>query len=516
MTTAAAAPGAGEPAPPAQVEPLLRVEGLAKSYGAIRALRGIDIAFRRGEIHGLVGANGAGKSTLIRCLAGLEQPDAGDVLVDGQVTRIHGPADAAALGLAFIHQELNLVKSFTGSQNIMLGSHEGSMLSPRRFSGVPDAVLRVARRVGIDFRLDIPVSELTVHQQWLVTIARALVEDRALIAMDEPTASLDGQEAAKLLEVARELAASGVAVVFISHRLDEVTDVCDRVTAFKDGSVSLALPRREVTREAVVRAIVGHEVTPGAGATAFEPTEHTKVALSLQDVSRGRTVRGVSLTLHEGEVVGIAGLVGSGRTELARLIFGADRPDGGTMVLDGKPYRPRSITQAIDRGVAYVPEERRSEALFLTHSVEDNLHITVWDRWRVRKWLPFIRPRLSRAGANDTCRALGIKTTDARRPVVGLSGGNQQKVVMGRWLATDPKILILDEPTRGVDVGARADIYARIREANESGSAVLVISSEFEELLECSRVLVMAEGHIVGELTSDAITVPNMLHLCYA
>ncbi|MER6171953.1 sugar ABC transporter ATP-binding protein [Streptosporangium sp. NPDC001681] len=516
MTTAATVPGTGEPAPLGQAAPLVQVRGLAKAYGAIRALRGVDVSFRRGEIHGLVGANGAGKSTLIRCLAGLEQPDAGDILVDGEITHVHGPVDAVGLGLAFIHQELNLVNSFTGAQNIMLGSHQGSMVALRRFSGVPGAVLRAARRVGIDFPLDIPVSELTVHQQWLVTIARALVEDRALIAMDEPTASLDAQEAAKLLEVARELAASGVAVVFISHRLDEVTAVCDRVTAFKDGSVSLALPRAEITREAVVRAIVGHDITPGAGATAFEATEHSRLALHLQGVSRGRSVRDVSLTLHEGEMVGIAGLVGSGRTELARLIFGADRPDSGTMTLDGKPYRPRSIPHAITRGVAYVPEERRSEALFLTHSVEDNLHITVWDRWRIGKWLPLIRPRSSRAAANHTCRTLGIKTADARRPVVGLSGGNQQKVVMGRWLATDPKILILDEPTRGVDVGSRADIYHRIREANESGSAVLVISSEFEELLECNRVLVMAEGRIVGELTAGEITVPNMLHLCYA
>ncbi|WP_330174290.1 sugar ABC transporter ATP-binding protein [Streptomyces sp. NBC_01498] len=509
-------PGAGEPAPGGRTDPLVRVRGLTKAYGAIRALRGVDVSFRRGEIHGLVGANGAGKSTLIRCLAGLEQPDAGDVLVDGAVTQLHGPADAAGLGLAFIHQELNLVTSFTGSQNIMLGSHKGSMLSPRRFGGVPGAVLRAARRVGIDFPLDVPVAGLTVHQQWLVTIARALVEDRALIAMDEPTASLDAEEAAKLLGVTRELAASGVAVVFISHRLDEVTEVCDRVTAFKDGSVSLSLPRAEITREALVRAIVGHDVTPGAGVTAFEPAERAEAALSLRGIGRGRTVRDVSLTLHRGEALGIAGLVGSGRTELARLIFGADRPDSGTMVLDGEPYRPRTIAHAIERGVAYVPEERRSEALFLTHSVEENLHITTWHRRRLGRWLPFIRPRASRAAANATCRALGIKTADARRPVVGLSGGNQQKVVMGRWLATDPKILILDEPTRGVDVGARADIYARIRAANESGSAVLVISSEFEELLECDRVLVMAEGHIVGELTSDEITVRNMLRLCYA
>ncbi|MFF2852350.1 sugar ABC transporter ATP-binding protein [Streptomyces sp. NPDC058001] len=497
-------------------EPLIQVRGLVKTYGAIRALRGVDVSFRRGEIHGLVGANGAGKSTLIRCLAGLEQPDEGDILVDGEGTHVHGPSEAARLGLAFIHQELNLVKSFTGAQNIMLGSHRGSMLALRRLRKVPPAVLQAAERVGIDFSLDTPVAELTVHQQWLVTIARALVEDRTLIAMDEPTASLDAQEAAKLLKVTRELAASGVAVVFISHRLDEVTEVCDRVTAFRDGLVSLTLPRTDLTRDAVVRAIVGHAVTPGAGATAFRTTEHTPVALRLDRLSRGRAVHDVSLTLHEGEVVGIAGLVGSGRTELARLIFGADRPDSGTMTLEGQPYRPGSIPQAIARGVAYVPEERRSEALFLTHSVEDNLHITVWDRRRASRWLPFISPRASRAAAKETCRTLGIKAGDPRQPVLGLSGGNQQKVVMGRWLATQPKILIMDEPTRGVDVGARADIYARVRETNAAGTAVLVISSEFEELLECNRVLVMSEGRLVGELTSGDITVPNMLHLCYA
>lgn len=247
-----------------EAEPLIQVRGLAKTYGAVRALRGVDVSFRRGEIHGLVGANGAGKSTLIRCLAGLEQPDAGDILVGGESTHIHGPAEAARLGLAFIHQELNLVTSFTGAQNIMLGSHRGSLLTLRRLRGVPPAVLQAAERVGIDFSLDTPVAELTIHQQWLVTIARALVEERAFIAMDEPTASLDAQEAAKLLQVTRELADSGVAVVFISHRLDEVTEVCDRVTAFRDGSVSLTLPRTEITREAVVRAIVGHDVTPGA------------------------------------------------------------------------------------------------------------------------------------------------------------------------------------------------------------------------------------------------------------
>jgi ABC-type sugar transport system ATPase subunit len=498
--------------------PLVEVRGLAKTYGNIRALRGVGVSFRRGEVHGLIGANGAGKSTLIRCLAGLEQPDGGEVLLGGEPRTIHDPAAAAKLGLAFIHQELNLVSTFTGAQNILLGSHSGGMLKPRRFGGVPHRVREAARRIGIDFDLDVPVGTLSVHQQWLVTIARALLEDRDLVAMDEPTASLDADEAATLLRVTRQLADAGVAVIFISHRLDEVTEVCDRVTAFRDGAVSLSLPKQDLTRESLVRAIVGHEVVPRSGTQADAEVPDRPVLLDIKDLTRGRAVRGASFTLYQGEMLGIAGLVGSGRTELARTIFGADRSDSGAMTMDGKAYAPKSVADAIRNGLAYVPEERRSQALFLTHSIADNLHVTRWERLRVGRWLPLIRPGAARAAAQEVCARLGVKvaSSDTGKAVQTLSGGNQQKVVMGRWLVTAPKILILDEPTRGVDIGARADIYGRIREVAAKGTTVIVISSEFEELLECGRVLVMAQGRIVGQLSGADVSVPNMLNLCYA
>ncbi|GAA2131002.1 sugar ABC transporter ATP-binding protein [Arthrobacter humicola] len=497
--------------------PLVQVRGLQKNYGAIRALRGVDIDFNRGEIHGLVGANGAGKSTLVRSLAGLEQPDAGEIIIRGEPTVIHDPGAATDLGFAFIHQELNLVASFTGAQNIMLGSHTESLLRLHKFSGVPRKVKEVAERIGIDFSLDKPVSTLTVHQQWLVSIARALVHDCQLLAMDEPTASLGAEEADKLLNVARDLAGHGVAVLFISHRLDEVTAICDRVTVFRDGAISLAMTREEITRQAIVEAIVGHNVVPGERKnTAVEP-KTSPVVLTARNISRGRNLRDASLDLHRGELLGIAGLVGSGRTELARVIFGADRAEGGAMMLHGSDYAPRTVNDAVAKSVAYVPEERRAEALFLNMSIESNLHITTWDKKRIGI-TPLTSAKKSRSAAKAICERLGVvlRNGGTSQPVGALSGGNQQKVVIGRWMAINPEVLILDEPTRGVDIGARSDIYARIREIAKEGTSVIVISSEFEELLECDRVIVLSSGATVAELTGEQVTVNEMLRHCYA
>jgi ribose transport system ATP-binding protein len=499
-------------------EALVEVRGLAKSYGSIRALRGVDVAFRRGAVHGLVGANGAGKSTLVRILAGVEQPDEGEIVVGGEPTTIHSPVQSARLGMAFIHQELNLVDTFTAAQNIALGTHSGNLVRPRRFGRVDARVRQVATRLGVSFDLSTPISELSVHQRWLITIARALIHDHDLIAMDEPTASLDGHEAAVLLNVARDLADRGIAVVFISHRLDEVVDLCDEVTVFRDGSIATTLQRGQITRDALVRGIVGDHAALGIDKRKTVDAVGDGVTLRVRGLTRGRVLRGVDFDLRDGEVLGIAGLVGSGRTELARAVFGADKIDAGSMELDGRPYRPRSIADAIRRGVAYVPEERRAEALFLTHSVEDNLHVTRWRELKALPFLPFTSRRASRRAARETSERLGItlRSGGTGQPVRGLSGGNQQKVVMGRWLATRPRVLILDEPSRGVDVGARGDIYARIRDLVGPAMSALVISSEFDELLECDRVIVMNQGRIVGELEGGQLTTGQMLRLCYS
>ncbi|MGR0218682.1 sugar ABC transporter ATP-binding protein [Agromyces sp. ZXT2-6] len=497
-------------------EPIVEVSGLVKTYGAIQALKGVDLAFRAGQIHGLVGANGAGKSTLVRILAGLESPDDGAVVVRGTPVTVHSPAAAARLGFAFIHQELNLVRSFTAAQNILLGNNRGDGKVIGNFRRVPPRVTAVAERVGISFPLDKLVAELTVHEQWLVTIARALINDSELIVMDEPTGSLDAEESDRLLKVCTDLAAQGVAVVFISHRLDEVMAICDEVTVFRDGAVTAALSKTEITRDRLIQGIVGHALPPASTENAKD-LRNTRVALEVSGIRRGRSVNGATLRLHEGELLGIAGLVGAGRTELARIIFGADAPDTGTMRIYGAPYSPQGVRDAMRAGVAYVPEERRSEALFLQLPVTSNLHAANWGR-RTSKLNPFVSQRRADRDALTQCQDLGVvmRAGGTRQPISALSGGNQQKVVIGRWLETGPKVLVLDEPTRGVDIGARSDIYRRIREIAERGMSVIVISSEFEELLECDRVAVMSRGRVVGELTGDDITVPNMLGHCYA
>ena len=500
------------------VLPVVSVSGLEKSYGAIRALKGVDLQILPGEVHGLIGANGAGKSTLVRSLAGLEQPDAGEILVGGEAVSISSPAAANRLRLAFIHQELNLVDSFTASQNILLGTHKGRALVRRGLDGVHPAAQRAARQIGIDFRLDRPVAQLTVHQKWLVSIARALVHDCRLIVMDEPTASLDADESQRLLDVARGLAADGVAVVFVSHRLDEVLGLCDRVTAFRDGRVSARIDRSSLTRPALVQAIVGRDLAESSRGldSPREISASAPAALTVRGARRGRMLENADLDLKSGELLGIAGLVGSGRTELLRVIFGADRLESGTMTVFGEPYSPRSISAGIRHGLAFVSEERRAEALFLDLPVSSNLHVTTWRKWR-RRGLPLISTRKADSAARATTEQLGVVLREGgvRQNIGGLSGGNQQKVVIGRWLQAGPRILLLDEPTRGVDIGARTEIYARIREIARSGMSVIVVSSELEELLECDRVVVMSAGRTVGELEGDAISVNNMLQLCY-
>jgi ABC-type sugar transport system ATPase subunit len=506
--TQVAGGGAVSAAPPAA-----EVRGLVKEYGSIRALRGVDLAIGAGEIHGLVGANGAGKSTLIRILAGVEQPDGGEVLVDGAATTIRDPSHATDLGFSFIHQELSLVERFTAAQNIELGSRDVGLLRPASFDGVSPAVRKVADRLGITFRIDIPVARLTVHQKWLVAIAKSMLRRHTLIAMDEPTAALDLNETEHLLGVIKELARDGVAILYVSHRLDEVIGICDRVTVFKDGAVSAEFARGGYARADVVRAIVGAEMDEPE-VVPFQPPAGEPLFSAAGVVSRP-AVRGVDLTVRAGELVGIAGLVGSGRTELARILFGVDRPTEGEMTLDGVAYRPRNPSEAIAAGVCYVPEERRSEGLFMSRSAEFNLNIATLDRLRTWDWLPLLsRGKSTRQGAR-LIDALQIKSAHPSTPVHGLSGGNQQKLVIGKWLAAEPRFLVLDEPTRGVDVGAKSEIYARIRDLAASGMGVLVISSEFEELVVCDRVVVMREGRMVGQLTGSRITVEGMLRLCY-
>ncbi len=492
-------------AAPADPPPLLEVSGLEKSFGGVRALRDVRLDVRAGEVHGLVGANGAGKSTLIRTLAGLEKPDRGRIRIDGEAVEIPTPQRAAELGFGFIHQELNLVASMTGLQNVMLGLPKPLRLGTVDWRAVRATVAPVARRVGIVFPLDARVAVLSTAQRWLLSICRALMQRVRLIVMDEPTASLSAHEAENLFRIVRQLRDDGVAVLYVSHRLGEILDLCDRVTALRDGANVLRAGRSALTRQVLVDAIVG-----GSGATGLParlaPRDGTAGSiLAVDRLVRWPAVRGVTFSLRRGEVLGLTGLVGAGRSELVRLIYGADRPHAGAMTLDGDRFSPRTPRDAVRSGIGLVPEERRSEGLVLGRGIAFNMALPANGRF-ARTTLPTLSFRRRTRWAEGLAERLGIRAATVEAPVRGLSGGNQQKVVIGRWIDRDLRILILDEPSRGVDIGARGEIHRLIRELASGGLSVIVVSSEAEELPGlCDRVLVMAEGVIAGEFEGDAI-----------
>ena len=498
-----------------QSPPFVSVKSVSKSYGGAQALRGVSLSVFSGQVHGLVGANGAGKSTLIRILAGLTQPDGGDILVDGKKVVADSPHVANKLGMSFIHQELAFVPGMTVLENIMLGVPKKTRFGVVDWRAIAKDVAPIATRVGVRAPLDANAKGLSTAENWLISITRAVVLKARLIVMDEPTAALSTAEAEQLFSIIRDLQQSGVAVLYVSHRLDEILELCRDVTVFRDGLSVAELAGAGMTRQTMIEAIVGGGVdTPVKRTNARASGEPT---LSVRDLARAPRVKGVSFDLRKGEVLGLGGLVGAGRTELARLLFGVDRPQDGSMTLEGKRYAPRSPAEAVKSGLGFVPEERRVDGLILTKSVAFNVSLANLQSIIFHRAVPFISGNRRKALAERAIRDLAIKTTSVETAVGRLSGGNQQKVVIARWLASRPKVLILDEPTRGVDVGARAEIHHLIRDLAKEGMAGLVISSEPEELPDlCDRALVMAEGRIVGELAGEALTRQRIIAASYA
>jgi ABC-type sugar transport system ATPase subunit len=495
----------------------LRVRNLSKQFGGARALAAVDIDIHRGEVHGLVGANGAGKSTLIRCLAGVTAPDEGVVTLDGDEVRIASPRDAEQAGFAFIHQELNLVPHFDAIQNIVLGTSvasRGGFVDRKRARRVAS---QAAARVGITFPLDRRVDELSVAERWLVMISKALVRNASMIAMDEPTASLSDSESQNLFTVIRDLAADGVAILYVSHRLDEVLDLSDRITVFRDGRVTDSAVRGSLDKRGLINAIVGAELAQAQRPPALDIDRSAPPLFAARDVRRGRWVRGVSFDLHRGEVLGLGGLVGAGRSELARLAFGADKLDAGGFELEGAPLRSGSVHRAVTDGIGLVPEERRAEGLMLEKPVSYNMNIAVLRNLLTTPWLPFVSSAKSKARATEMIQRLSIKTPSINAPIGGLSGGNQQKALIARWLSPRIKVLFLDEPSRGVDIGARGQIHQAIRELADNGVGTIVISSDVEELaVLCDRIVVLREGEVSGELIGNEITEARIIELSYA
>ena len=497
-------------------ESWLRIRGLTKSFDGEIALDHVDLDFQRGQVHGLVGANGAGKSTLIRCLAGVTVADKGNITVAGADLHNGSPQAAERAGLAFIHQELNLIPHFTALQNMLLGAPKVSRLGliDWRRSGV--RARAAAERVGIRFSLDRPVSELSVAERWLVMIGKALSRDASMIAMDEPTASLSRRESEQLFAIIRELAAQNVAILYVSHRLEEVLDLCDQITVLRDGRIVREAERGALDRKGLIRAIIGHDIRVVEGRDRFAADRSKVPVFSARNLAWKRAVKNVSFDLYPGEVLALGGLVGAGRTELAHLAAGVTRPDRGHIELNGKRCDIASVHDAVRAGIALIPEERRVQGLMPQHSVAFNINVATLGALRTVPGLPLVSSGKARDQAQKLVARLGIKTPSVDAAISGLSGGNQQKALIARWLNADTKLLILDELSRGVDVGAREEIHDVVRQLARSGVGILVISSDVEELtLLADRVLVMREGHITGELTGSDITEAAIIELSY-
>lgn len=483
--------------------PLLHMEGISKAFPGVQALRDVHLTVERGEIHALMGENGAGKSTLMKVLTGAYQADAGTITWRGEAAAIQAPGDAQALGISIIHQELSLLPYMTVGQNIFLGREPRGRLPGWIDWGAlyrETAVWLKQLDLNVDPRAE--ARDLSIAQQQMVEVAKALSLEASLIVMDEPTSSLTEQETEVLFARMRTLRERGVSIIYISHRLEEVFAIADKVTVLRDGRYIATHPTSELTQQRIVSLMVGRELVDDL--YAYSPTERRDVALETTGLSDGRELREVSFTLHGGEILGLAGLIGAGRTALAETLFGIRRATAGQIRLGGETARIRSPQDAIKAGLGFVPEDRKQQGLFLNMAVREN--IVMSGMGQVTQW-GFVRPAQANEVAGALVKKLDVRTPGLRQLVRNLSGGNQQKVVIARWLLLKPRVLILDEPTRGVDVGAKAEIHALMRQLAADGVAVLMISSELPEVLGVSdRVLVMHEGRVTGEFSRDEAT----------
>lgn len=495
----------------------ISVRSITKVFAGVKALDNVSIDVVSGKVHGLIGANGAGKSTLIKILAGVYHPDEGQILIDGNEVKITDPATSTALGLSFIHQDLHLVEHFNVMQNMLMGEKKDTKLGLIDWKKSTQKIQKVLELVNFTKPLTTKAKDLSTGDQWLIAIAKALMHDAKFIAMDEPTAALSEAEVDNLFRIVRDLTSHGIGVIYVSHRLDEILELCDEITVFKDGKKILYELTSNISKEELITAIAGHKIKHLDSITyRFSDAETVLQVEHLHD--KMDRVKDVSFELKKGEVLGITGLVGAGRTETALSVYGANPLKNGKMTLYGKDYTPKSPHDAVNSKIVLVPENRRLEGLITNQTVNFNTNIPTLSVLRVIKNLPFISPRKSKAVTQEAIKRLQIKVNSPQDPVLSLSGGNQQKVVIGKWLQRQPQIIIMDEPTQGVDVGARTEIYKLIRSmAEKEGISFLIISSDIEELPGlCDRVIVMAEGTVTGELINDEINSQSMLRLSYA
>ena len=494
-------PATGEGSPP-----VLALESVSKSFGSVRALQGVSLELHAGEAHALAGENGAGKSTLIKTLAGVHRPDAGTVLLDGAPTVFQGPAQARDAGIAVIYQEPTLFSDLSIAENIFMGRQPRRALGRINHTAVHEATAQLMNRLGVDLDPSRPARGLSIADQQIVEIAKALSFDARVLVMDEPTAALTGSETARLFSVVEALRAEGAAVLFISHRLAEIFELCQRVTTLRDGQLVASEALDGLTEDDLVRRMVGRdlgELYPKQEARTGEK------ALAVRRLTREGVFRDVSFEVRRGEIVALAGLVGAGRSEVVQAVFGVDRPDAGEVEVEGKPLRRGSPTAAMGAGVALVPEDRRQRGLVMDASIERNIGLTGLGKLGSGG---LVRRALERARASDWALKLQLKYDRLSDTVGVLSGGNQQKVVLAKWLATEPAVLIVDEPTRGIDVGTKAEVHRLLSALAAEGLAVLMVSSDLPEVLGMAdRVLVMYEGRLVAEIPRDEATEESVM-----
>ncbi len=485
---------------------ILTMESISKSFPGVKALDNVEFSLRRAEIHCLVGENGAGKSTLIKVLTGVDHPDSGKITLDGKEIHTRSPQHAQSLGISTVYQEVNLCLNLTVAENIMIGRepHRFGRIDWQRTRAEASNILK--RLLDIEIDVSKPLSTYTVAIQQMVAIARALdVTSAKILILDEPTSSLDVNETQQLFKVMRKLKETGVSIIFITHFLGQVFDVSDRITVLRNGRLVGTFETKSITRIDLIAKMIGRSLAEldEMSTTKLESGKHIKSKASLKAYGVGRVgaIKPFDLELHAGEVVGLAGLLGSGRTEMARVLFGADKPNSGVLEFDGEPVTDHSPLGAIKRGIALCPEDRKNEGIVDDLTVRENIILAVQAN---KGWFRFLSTQDQYEIANNYIEMLNIATPSADQPVKNLSGGNQQKVILARWLATNPQVLILDEPTRGIDVGTKAEIQKLVLDLADEGKACLFISSELEEVLRTShRIAVLREREKVAEYSGE-------------
>jgi len=487
--------------------PVLRLEGIVKTFPGVRALDGVSFSVLPGEVHALMGENGAGKSTLMKVLGGIHRPDDGAIYVGGERVVMAGPLEAKANGIVFIHQELSLATELSVAENVYLGE------LPRKRFGRVDWKTLAARTNAILKKLKAPfdartrVGDLSIANQQMVEIARALTVDARAVIFDEPTASLTDAEKVVLFDVISDLTADGVGIIYISHRMEEIFKITDRITVLRDGQYQGTVATRDVDEEAVTQMMIGRKLDLSRSALDHELGD---VALEVRGLSCGDLYRDVSFQVRRGEVLGFYGLVGAGRTEIAETLFGLRDPSAGEILIDGEAVRIRSPADAIARGVSLVPEDRKGQGLVLGMNCRDNMTLPQVDDLKAG---PFMAEGAEIAIFDQYRDKLDIRTPGWRQKVGNLSGGNQQKIVIGKWLSMHPSVLIVDEPTRGIDVGSKSEIHKLLRALAAQGYAVIVISSEMPEVLHVSdRIAAMYSGRIMRTFTADEVTEDSLIH----